>query len=118
MIEYAPHAITMTLYVAVMLLAVRNIFAVNRAHQHAILRLAIRAYIGMTVYASGLFIFNQTNWVLNSHGDLVGTWADMLWIHGDHAVALTWLFGQALLRVYLNFRSGSDEHPRRRSDDP
>ena len=119
MVEYVPHIVTLILYLGVIYFATLNFFSINNAHENKTLRLALKTYIGLAVYASALFIFNQTNWVIHAHGDLVGTWADMLWLHGDHAVALTWLCGQGLLNVYLNFKSEEQEcNHRRRKNDP
>ena len=120
MIDYIPHIVTFILYIGVIYFACCNWFNIPKAHENQIVRLALRTYIAMTVYSSSLFMFNQGNWILQSHDDLVGDWASMLWLHGDHVVALTWLCGQGLLRVYLNFRSEEQhvcEH-RRRKDDP
>lgn len=100
-LEYVPHLVTISLYASVIFLAVHNWFLSSKYIQHVTILMATRGFIIMSIYACATFVFNHMYWVYTIEGDIIGGIDDLIKIHSDHAVALTWISGHGLIRYYL-----------------
>jgi len=100
-LEYVPHLVTMSLYASVIFLAVHNWILASKYILHAKILLAVRGFIIMSIYACTTFVINHIYWVYSLDGDIIGGIYDLIKIHSDHAVALTWICCHGLIRYYL-----------------